>query len=344
MAISADMVDRIRALSKVELHRHLEGCITAEIMLEVAREHRMDLPTSDLGELRSLIQVKDQAGSLKEFLDKFYLLGKAFPSLGAVEQIAYLICRDCARDNIRYVELRFSPFFMSREQPYVWKELVHHILKGTRRAEQDFAIETGLIVGISRSNQLDDALRIVAIADEYSGLGVVGIDLFGDEAAYPPELFVAAFSSAVESGINITVHAGEGGGETNIRVAVEQLGAKRIGHGVKIINDRAMMELLRERGIPLEICLTSNVKTSTVPSIERHPVRALFDFGIRISLSTDDPAICVTTLSEEYLLAMEHFHFTLPEIKAIIIDAADQAFLEPYRKQALKKRLASELA
>jgi adenosine deaminase len=346
MSLPPDIVSQVKALPKVELHRHLEGCITAEIMLEAAREHKMDLPTYDPDKLRDLIQVQDQASSLKDFLRKFFFLGKAFPSLGAVEQVSYLICRDCARDNIRYAELRFSPLFMSLEtrQIWDWEELVHHVLKGTRRAEQEFDIEVGLIVGISRSNPIGDALRAIAVANEYFGLGVAGIDLVGDEAAYPPELFAAAFRVAMEAGLNITVHAGEGGEETNIRVAVEKLGAKRIGHGVRIINDPEMMDWLKGRGIPLEICLTSNVKTSTVPSLAAHPVRRLFDAGIRISLSTDDPAICATTLSGEYLLAMEHFGFTLSEIKDLILEAADQAFLEPHRKEFLKKRLAAELA
>ncbi len=343
MPLPPDIVSQVRALPKVELHRHLEGCITAEIMLEVAREHRIKLPSLDLEELRSMIRIQTPV-PLSVFLDKFRLLDGVFPSLEAIDRISYLVCRDCARDNIRYVELRFSPSFMTLENRQSWRELIQHVLRGTLRAEKEFDIETGLIVGVSRSNPIAKAFEIVEIAEEYCGLGAVGIDLFGDEAAYPPELFTAAFRAAVESGLNITVHAGEGGGETNVRVAAEKLGAQRIGHGVRIVNDPELMEWLKGRGIPLEICLTSNVKTQTVPSLAEHPVRRLFDSGIRLSLSTDDPAICDTTLSGEYLLAMEHFGFTLSEIKDLILDAADQSFLEPHRKDFLKKRLAAELA
>jgi len=342
MALPPDIVSQVKALPKVELHRHLEGCITAEIMLEVAREHRVNLPSFDLEELRSLIRIHDPV-PLSEFLEKFRLLDGIFPSLEAIDRISYLVCRDCARDNIRYVELRFSPTFMTLENRQSWRELVKHVLKGTLRAEKEFDIETGLIIGVSRSNPIDKAYEIVDVAEEYCGLGVVGIDLFGDEAAYPPDLFTAAFRVAVASGLNITVHAGEGGGETNIRVAVEKLGAKRIGHGVRIVNDPEMMGWLKERGVPLEICLTSNVKTQTVPSLAEHPLRRLRDAGIGLSLSTDDPAICDTTLSGEYLLAMEHFGFTLSDIKDLIFDAADQSFLEPHRKEVVKKRLSAEL-
>jgi len=233
---------------------------------------------------------------------------------------------------------------MTLESPHSWEDLLHSVLKGARRAENEFDIEVGFIVGISRSNGIKPALRAVNIAAEYSGLGVVGIDLFGDEEAFPPELFITAFQVARENGLNITVHAGEGGGETNIRVAVEKLGAQRIGHGVRIINDPGMMDWIKERGVPLEICLTSNVQTRTVPDLPSHPVRRLYDYGIRFSLNTDDPAICDTTFSRELLLAMEYFDFSLDQVKGLMLSALDQSFLEPYRKGPARKRLERELA
>lgn len=344
MQISEEMIKKVGALPKVELHRHLEGCISAELLLEIAEEYMVELPTTNLKELRSFIQIKDQAGNLKEFLNKFYWLGMAFPTLEAIERIAYCVCRDCARDNIRCLELRFSPVFMSLETPHGWGDLLQAVLRGVRHAEKEFPIEVGLILGVSRSNPLKQALRVVELAGRYAGLGVVGLDLFGDEEAFPPELFTTAFQVAHESDLKITVHAGEGGGKTNIRVAIEKLGADRIGHGVKIINDEKLMKWVRKKGIPLEICLTSNLKTTTVPGLKEHPVRKLYDFGIKVSLNTDDPAICDTTLSHEYLLAMEHFDFTLSEIKGLIMDALDQSFLEDYRKKALRPKLERELA
>ncbi len=344
MKIDQRTVELIGRLPKVELHRHLEGCISAELLLEIARDYQIKLPTRNLEELRSHVQIKGQAASLVDFLNKFFLIGKAFPTLEAVEFVSYCVCRDCARDNIRVLELRFSPVFMTLENPHGWEELLHSVLKGARRAENEFGIAVGFIVGISRSNGIKPALRAVNIAAEYSGLGVVGIDLFGDEATYPPELFVTAFQVARENGLNITVHAGEGGGETNIRVAVERLGAQRIGHGVRIINDPAMMDWLKERGVPLEICLTSNVQTRTVPDLPSHPVRRLYDRGIRLSLNTDDPAICDTTFSRELLLAVEYFDFTIDQIKGLMLAALDQSFLESYRKPRARQRLEQELA
>ncbi len=344
MKIDAQLKDRIRRLPKVELHRHLEGCVSAELLLEIARDYEIRLPTRDLEELRSHVQIKGQASGLVEFLDKFFWIGMAFPTLEAVEYVSYCVCRDCARDNIRVLELRLSPVFMTLESPHSWEELLQAVLKGARRAEKDFDLEVGFIVGISRSNGIKPALRAVNIASDYSGLGVVGVDLFGDEEAFPPELFTTAFGVALESGLNITVHAGEGGGETNIRVAVEELGAQRIGHGVRIVNDPALMDWLKEREVPLEICLTSNVQTRTVPDLPSHPVRRLYDYGIGISLNTDDPAISDTTFSRELLLAMEYFDFTLEEIKGLMLAALDQSFLEPYRKEPARKRLEKDLA
>jgi adenosine deaminase len=339
-----EMIETIHKLPKVELHRHLEGCISAELLLEIALDFNVKLPSQDINELRSLIQVQGQTSSLKEFLAKFYWVGMAFPTLEAVERVSYCVCRDCARDNIRVLELRFSPVFMSMETPHSWDDLLHSVLKGARQAGKEFDIDVGFIIGISRSNGIKPALRVVDIAANYSGLGVVGIDLFGDEEAYPPELFATAFKVAQENELNITVHAGEGGGETNIKVAIEELGAQRIGHGIKIDNDEEMMSWVRDRGVPLEICLTSNVQTQTVPDLKSHPVRKFYDYGIKISLNTDDPAICNTTFSKELLLAMEYFDFTLDEIKGLMLDALDQSFLEDYRKELLKPKLEQEFS
>lgn len=344
MQINKQLRDQVHRLPKVELHRHLEGCVSAELLLEIARDYQIKLPTRDLEELRRHVQIRGQASGLAEFLEKFFWIGMAFPTLEAIEYVSYCVCRDCARDNIRVLELRFSPVFMTLESPHSWEELLHSVLKGARRAENDFDIEVGFIVGISRSNGLKPALRAVNIASEYSGLGVVGVDLFGDEEAFPPDLFVTAFQVARENGLNITVHAGEGGGETNIQVAVEKLGAQRIGHGVRVINDPEMMDWLRGKKVPLEICLTSNVQTRTVPDLPSHPVRRLYDYGIRISLNTDDPAISDTTFSRELLLAMEYFDFSLDQIKGLMLSALDQSFLEPYRKDPARKRLERELA
>jgi adenosine deaminase len=230
------------------------------------------------------------------------------------------------------------------ETSHSWDDLLHAVLKGARQAEKEFDIDVGFIIGISRSNGIKPALRVVDIAANYSGLGVVGIDLFGDEEAFPPELFTTAFKVAQENGLNITVHAGEGGGETNIKIAIEELGAQRIGHGIRISNDEEMMAWVRDKEIPLEICLTSNVQTQTVPDLQSHPVRKFYDYGIKMSLNTDDPAISNITFSSELILAMEHFDFTLDEIKGLMLDALDQSFLEDYRKKLLRPKLEQELA
>lgn len=344
MAEKETLFEKIQALPKVELHRHLEGCISAELLMEIGREYHVKLPSTNLEELRNLIQVKGRASNLKEFLEKFYWVGMAFPTLEAIERVSYCVCRDCARDNIRVLELRLSPVFMSLQADHSWEDLIHAILKGARQASREFYIEVGFIIGISRTNSLKLAMKAVDVAGRYAGLGVVGIDLFGEEADYPPELFRAAFEVADQTDLHITVHAGEGGGETNVRTAIEMLGAERIGHGIKIINDPDLMAWVRDREVPLEICLTSNVKTQTVPSLSEHPVRKLYDYGIRISLNTDDPALCDTTLSRELLLAAENFNFTLEEIKELMRDTLDQSFLEDYRKSMVRPLLEEEMA
>nr|HPQ67323.1 hypothetical protein [bacterium] len=199
-------------LPKVELHRHLEGSVTPELLLEISGKYGVKLPTRDLEALRRATQIRERVGSLGEFLQRFYLLGLAFPSVEAISEVAYRVCRDCARDRIRVLELRFSPVFMSIEQPHPWEEMVEAVWAGVRRAQDEFPIRVGLIIGVSRSNGLDRALEVVDLVVRSRDRGVLGIDLFGDEAQYPPELFAEPFAAARRSGLNITVHAGEEGG------------------------------------------------------------------------------------------------------------------------------------
>jgi len=336
-------MEYFQGFPKVELHRHLEGSVTPEILWEVASRYGVSLPTRNLNELRRAIQIDGRVSSLKEFLDRFYLLGLAFPTLEAVEEVSRLVCRQCAREGIYLVELRFSPVFMTLEQGHHWGEMIEAIVSGVAAARREAEIEVGLIVGVSRSNPVERALEVVELAERFRGRGVVGLDLFGDEDAYPPEIFSQPFRAAREKKLNITVHAGEGGGETNIRTAVETLGASRIGHGVRVIRDPDLVKWVRDRGVSLEICLTSNVHTCTVPSLSEHPVREIFDAGIKISLNTDDPAISKTTLSEEYALAAEVFGFTPRELRSLVLTALEQSFLPAAAKARAGARIRAAL-
>jgi len=329
---------------KVELHRHLEGSVTPEILLDIAGKYGVSLPTHDLGELREAIHINGNSCSLKEFLDRFFLLGLAFPTLEAVEEVAWRVCRQCWQEGIRLVELRFSPVFMTLEQYHSWPELLEAIIAGVSRARADFDLEVGLIIGVSRSNSIDKAREVIELAGQYSGKGLVGLDLFGDEAPYPPEIFAEVFLEARRNNLNITIHAGEGGGETNIRTAVEKLGASRIGHGVRVINDPELLIWLKERDISLEICVTSNVHTCTVAGLEEHPVREIYDSGLIISINTDDPAISDITLIDEYSLVAEVFHFTPSEMKSLVLGTIRQSFLPREIKARVREDVEKEFS
>ncbi len=169
-------------------------------------------------------------------------------------------------------------------------------------------------------------VEVARLAIDYADRGVVGLDIAGREHGYPPELFVEPFRMARDSGLGITVHAGEDDGPESVRGAIESLGAARIGHGVRVVRDPDVVRLVKDLGVYLEVCPTSNVLTHAVESLESHPVRRLYDEGVRITINTDDPSVCNVTLTQEYELLMERFGFTLEEIEGLISVAEQAAF------------------
>jgi adenosine deaminase len=320
-------------LPKVDLHRHMEGSLRLETLAEVAREHGIDLPSYDIEELRPYVQFTDDEPNFPVFLSKMELLRRFYSAGEAVERIAYEAVADAADDNIWYLELRFSPAgkHISPE------EVVSNVVNAVRRATRDFAIKVRLLVTIVREFGLSVAEEVMELALAYHDQGIVGLDLAGHEETHSGAPFAHIFRRARETGLHITVHAGEGGGPDNVREAIEILGAERIGHGVRAIEDLSVVELIRERGIALEVCPTSNLQTGATQAFTLHPLRALFQMEVPVTINTDDPSICDTTLTDEYMVAVETLGFSVNEIQQTILNAARATFLPPDEKEALLK-------
>lgn len=330
----------------VELHRHLDGNVRLETVLDLARRHGVDLPADDAEGLRPYVQVTEPEPDLMAFLAKFEHLRRIFVDYEAVRRVARENVEDAAAEGIDYVELRFSPYFVAERHGLDPAGVVEAACDGV---EEAVAAEAA-----TRPRGAPPRARVIGILSRHYGpevgwgeleaalgqrdrrLGeVVAIDLAGDEAGFPGDLFVEHFRRAREEGLHVVAHAGEAAGAQSVRQAVEGLGAERIGHGVRSVEDPAVVDLLVERGIPLEVCPTSNLQTSTVPSWQAHPLRELLERGVRVTLNTDDPSICGIDLAHEYRVAHEKLGLTEEQLRQVQETALEAAFLSDEERQAL---------
>jgi adenosine deaminase len=319
----------------VELHRHLDGNVRVETVLDLCRRHGLELPAWTVEELRPHVQILEREPSLVHFIAKFELLRRAMVDYDAVRRIVRENLEDAAREGIDYIELRFSPYFMGETHGLDTFGVVDAVCDALEEGRGTIPVKAKLI-GIIARNYGPEIGRIeLAAAIRGRERGVVALDLAGDEAHYPGELFVRHFQEAREAGLRTIAHAGEAAGAESVRQAVLGLKAERIGHGIRAIEDPAVLDLLAERRITLEVCPTSNLHTSTVRDYRSHPLPALLRRGIRCTLNTDDPSISGLDLAHEYRVASEELGLSAAEIRRMQETAVEAAFLTPEERAEL---------
>jgi adenosine deaminase len=334
---------QLHGLPKVDLHRHLEGSLRLETLSEIAQEHGIDLPSYDIEYLRPFVTVTDQDIGFHRFLEKFRLLRRFYPTQAAVERMAYEAVVDAAADNIKYLELRFNPVALAREQGFSFDQVTTWVSSAVAQAQRDCGVRTNLILQIGRDENLDTAFQIADVALAHRSDSVVGLDLAGDETGYPARRFAEVFQRARREGLQVTVHAGEAGNAENVREAIEMLGAQRIGHGVRSIENSEIVQLIRQREVTLEVCPTSNLQTGVERRIWQHPLPDLLALNVRVTLNTDDPSISDTTLTDEYLTVMLAMGVTLEQIKQTIVTAIEGSFQPPEERKRLAAWFRREL-
>jgi adenosine deaminase len=332
-------------LPKIELHRHLEGSLRLTSLQDIALRHGLDLPVRDLEALRPYVQVTDDEPSSRNFLEKFNVLRRFYQSPEIIDRLTYEVVEDAARDNIRYLELRVTPFALAKSQGYALEDVAAWVLAAIQRACCDYPdIQVGLIASINRHEPMEIAERITRVAVDNRARGFVALDLSGDEANFSADPFRHLFQAAREAGLGLVAHAGEWSGAPTVRHAIEVLGVQRIGHGVRVVEDPAVAGLARERGVVFEVCVTSNVQSGVVPRLAAHPLRDMLDRGLKTTLNTDDPAISNITLTDEYVTAVADLGLTPAEVRRSILTAAQAAFLPPPARAALVERFRASLA
>jgi adenosine deaminase len=343
----SDSVD-LRALPKVILHDHLDGGLRPGTVLDLAAESGYSgLPTTDFDDLADWF-FQGESASLEGYLEAFSHTVGVMQTAQAIERVAYEAVEDLAADGVVYAEIRMAPSLCT-EQGLEREEVIEAVLRGFARGEADFELPTRFIADAMR--QEDDSLDVVAAALPYVVDGVVGFDLAGPEAGFPATLHREACERAVEGGLRLTIHAGEGDGVASVAGALE-VGAERIGHGVRLIEDvafdgpdvvgfGAVATAVHSRGIPLEVCPTSNIHTGMYPDVTRHPLGRLHRAGFEVTLNTDNRLMSDIDPSDEFEIAAQHHGFSLDDLRVMTLRAVDAAFCDDETRELVRRRVVA---
>jgi adenosine deaminase len=323
--------ESLRRLPKAELHTHLDGCLRPATLLELSAEAGVPLAARTPEAVADLMLVR-HARNLDEYLERYVNTVRVLQSPAALSRVAQELMEDAEVDGIRYIEVRFCP---ALHAPGVSLDgALEAVLEGSRNGSGQ-GITARLIACGLRTLPPSTSLAVARAAARYRDHGVVGFDLAGSEAGHPPGAHADAFRAARDAGLRITCHAGEAAGADSVREALDVCGAERIGHGVRLGEDSALLEEVRSRGIPLEVCLTSNLHTHTVTDLATHPAAAYAAAGIAITLNTDSRLMDRTTLTDEYWLAHSVLGLDAGAIARIARNGFAHAFLPDDVKRAL---------
>jgi len=333
----------LAAVPKAELHVHLEGSIRPETLLTLARRNRIELPVSSVEEVREWFVFRD----FPHFIEVYGAISTCLKTEEDFELITYEFGAEMARQNTRYAEVTFSPAF-HHHRGISDNAYLDGLARGRKRAQNDFGVEIAWVFDIIR-NVSDTAMNrlysdyTTSIAIENMTNGVVALGLGGSEVGSPPERFETYFNRARAAGLHSDPHAGEVAGPESVWGAIRALGAERIGHGVRSIEDPSLVKYLAEHHIPLEVNPTSNICLGVYPSLEEHPFRRLHEQGVIVTINSDDPPLFNTTLNDEVALLDSAFNFDIDTIDGILLNAVRHSFLPTERRAALEAGFRQEM-
>jgi adenosine deaminase len=333
MPVSTLSRDEIHAWPKAELHCHLDGSLRLSTILELAQAQGKSslLPASNEEDLQAVLSQIDRAETLEEYLMWFGYTIPLMQTEEALHRIAYELAEDAARENVRYLEVRFGPI-LHTEENLTLENVLDAVIAGLREAEDHHKIKSRVIVCGLRDRYESASLAQAELAGRYRGRGVVAFDLAGGEAGNPPKQHLTAFYQARNDLLGITVHAGESFGPDSIKQALFHCGAHRIGHGVTLRQDPDLLQYVLDHQIALEICPTSNVQTHVVTGYETHPIREYVEAGIPVTVNTDNRLFSHTTMTEELWLVHTACGVAAEDIRQIVLNGFRHAFL-PWREK-----------
>lgn len=335
-------LEDIQRLPKTDLHVHLDGSLRIPTILELAKDQGVQLPGDTAETLRPFVEMGEDCASLVEYLKAFDVTLAVMQTYESLVRTAYELAEDAALENVRYLEVRYSPI-LHQKQGLTLYNVVQAVLEGLAAAERRYPIRTGVILCGIRHIGPEQSNRLADLTVAFKNKGVVGFDLAGAEEDFPAKKHRDAFSRVLANNINCTLHAGEAYGPESIHQAIHLCGAHRIGHGVRLIEDGDLLNYVNDHRIPLECCPSSNVQTKAVRTLADHPIRLFYDLGLRVTVNTDNRMVTRTTVSEEYLKLHQTLDFSLEEIKELIIMGFKSAFLPYAIKRAMLADVVNEL-
>lgn len=313
------------ALPKIELHCHLDGSLRAETVIDIAIKEGIQLPSYDKNELKKELIAPLDCASLDEYLQKFHLPNSVMQSEDSLRRITFELFEDAAKENVKYLEVRFAPLLHILKGLNV-EQVMESVIEGMREAESRYEIKGNIILSCMRTMSVERAFEVVEKGKKFLGQGVVAIDLCAAEEEGFSRKFVEPIALAREYGYRVTIHAGETGIGKNVLEAVELLGAERIGHGVFIKDCPEAYETVKERQIVLEMCPTSNVQTKAVHDYTEHPVYQFHRDGIKVTLNTDNRTVSNTTMEKEINIVNQFFHLNEEDYRQIYVTSVEASF------------------
>jgi adenosine deaminase len=322
----------VRALPKTDLHCHLDGSLRLGTILDLADHQGVRLPADTPEGLARAIHMGEICASLKDYLVAFDVTLAVLQTEEALFRAAHELALDCAAENVRYFEVRYSPLLHTRGGLKT-TTIVDAVLEGLRAAKRETGIKSNVIVCGIRQMDPQTSVRLAELAVAYKGKGVVGFDLAGAEEGHPARKHREAVQLILDNNVNVTIHAGEAYGPESIAQALHSCGAHRIGHGVRLRENGDLLNYVNDHRIPLEMCPSSNVQTRSVAGFESHPLKFYFDFGLRVTVNTDNRLITDTSATKELLLAHERMGFTLADLCTVLVQGFKSSFL-PFREKA----------
>jgi adenosine deaminase len=317
---------RYNDLPKTEIHIHLEGSIRTQTIIDIARQYKLDLPSYKADELDRHVKVYDQMRDLGAVLAAFAIFQNSITSPEIVERIAWEVFEDSAKQNIRLSEVRFSPDWAFHGHNLDWDACLDGLLRAKERAERELSMAVGYIAITSRSMGAESCVKTVDWAIRHKE-HIVGVDLADAEDVFPIKDFAKPILKARDAGLKVTVHTGENTPASAVVETIHAIRPDRIGHGIHIIEDMWAVELVKEHGITLEVNPWSNYLTNSVPTIEEHPLKQLFDLGVKVTINSDDPEVLETNLNNEYCIAHEVLGMSIDDIMKCNEYAYEASFL-----------------
>ncbi len=329
--------EMLKRIPKVELHDHLDGGVRPRTIIELAKEYDISLPAEDPESLAVWFHRGADRKNLALYLEGFSVTTSVMQTREALERIAYETILDRGEDNNVYVEIRFAPILHLKGGLNL-EAVVEAVLGGFERGKEETGVEYGLILCAMRHQDAAVSLEIAELAVAFRKRGVVGFDIAGDEYGHPPKRHLDAFQYIRNKNFNITIHAGEAFGIESIWQAIQVCGAHRIGHATRLVEDMvirgsrienmgSLAHFIRDKRIPLEVCLSSNIQTGAADNLDEHPFHIYYRNNFRVMLCTDNRLMSNTTLTKEMSLGVKHYNLTLRDLEKITINTMKSAFL-----------------